>query len=141
MLPAMKLPAGAVSVSSDGAWRLLAVCRDGSLHVWDLQSLTSLLQASLHPLLASTTPPAAGLSPVSLNLYCTMYTVLPEGLSTCEKAKESYGMFDKGLLGGLLCDFDCCYHTALAVKLEMQLVSVQCAQASCRKWAAHVTVE
>lgn len=69
MLPAMKLPAAAVSVSSGGAWHLLAVCRDGSLHVWNLRSLTTLLQASLHPLLASSTPSPAGLS-LRLNLHC-----------------------------------------------------------------------
>ena len=60
MFPAMKLPAPAAIVSSDGAWRLLAVCRDGSLHVWDLNTLTSLLQASLQPLLASTPSGTAG---------------------------------------------------------------------------------
>lgn len=60
MFPAMKLPAPAAIVSSDGAWRLLAVCRDGSLHVWDLHTLTSLLQASLQPLLASTPSGTAG---------------------------------------------------------------------------------
>ena len=61
MFPAMKLPAPAAIVSSDGAWRLLAVCRDGTLHVWDLQTLTSLLQASLQPLLASTPSGTAGM--------------------------------------------------------------------------------
>ena len=60
MFPAMKLSAPAAIVSSDGAWRLLAVCRDGSLHIWDLQTLTSLLQASLQPLLACTPSGTAG---------------------------------------------------------------------------------
>lgn len=63
MFPAMKLPAPAAIVGSDGAWRLLAVCRDGSLHVWDLHTLTSLLQASLQPLLASTPSGTAGMLP------------------------------------------------------------------------------
>lgn len=69
MFPAMKLPAPAAIVSSDGAWRLLAVCRDGTLHVWDLHTLTSLLQASLQPLLASTPSGTAGMASFDYPLY------------------------------------------------------------------------
>lgn len=77
MFPAMKLPAPAAIVSSDGAWRLLAVCRDGSLHVWDLNTLTSLLQTSLQPLLASTPSATAGtlLPCPPYNISCTLLLV------------------------------------------------------------------
>ena len=60
MFPAIKLSAAPVSLSSDGAWRLLALCRDGSLRVWDLQRLTSLLDTSLAPLVAATPAGTAG---------------------------------------------------------------------------------
>ena len=78
MFPAMKLAAPAVSLSSDGAWRLLAVCKDGSLHVWDLRSLITLLQASLHPLLASVPQSTAGHLAAG---YPIMMVLLPSLLS------------------------------------------------------------
>ena len=52
MFPAIQLGSSIVSLSSDKAWRLMAVCQDGRIQLWDLQSLTSILDASLQPLLA-----------------------------------------------------------------------------------------
>ncbi|KAL0026450.1 hypothetical protein WJX79_010832 [Trebouxia sp. C0005] len=54
MLPALKLSAPPVSLSSDGGWRLMVVCRDGSLRVWDLQALTVHTEISLLSLVAAT---------------------------------------------------------------------------------------
>ena len=61
MLPALKLSAAPVSLSSDGAWRLMVVCTDGSLRVWDLQPLTIQLEISLLSLVAATPAGTAGL--------------------------------------------------------------------------------
>ncbi len=61
MLPALKLSAAPMSLSSDGAWRLMVVCRDGSLRVWDLQALTIQLETSLLSLVAAMPAGTAGL--------------------------------------------------------------------------------
>ena len=60
MLPALKLSAAPVSLSSNGAWKLLAVCQDGKVRVWDLCRQTSLLDIRLQPLAAATPPGTAG---------------------------------------------------------------------------------
>lgn len=61
MFPAIQLGSTVVSLSSDKAWRLLAVCQDGSMQLWDLQGLTSILNASLQPLLAQLPSATTGL--------------------------------------------------------------------------------
>lgn len=72
MLPALKLSAAPVCLSSDGAWQVMAVCRDGSLRVWDLQALTTLLDTSLLPLAAATPTGTAGLHhPVTSHLHAS----------------------------------------------------------------------
>lgn len=65
MLPALKLSAPPVSLSSDGGWRLMVVCRDGSLRVWDLQALTVHTEISLLSLVAATPAGTAGLMSTS----------------------------------------------------------------------------
>ncbi len=73
MLPALKLSAPPVSLSSDGAWRLMVVCRDGSLRVWDLQALTTHLEISLLSLVAATPAGTAGLMSTS-SCLCQPYS-------------------------------------------------------------------
>lgn len=60
LFPAIQLNAPVVALCSDQAWRLLAVCQDGSLQLWDLQRLTSLLTTPLQPLLAQAPSGTAG---------------------------------------------------------------------------------
>ncbi len=73
MLPALKLSAPPVSLSSDGAWRLMVVCRDGSLRVWDLHALTVQLEVCLLPLVAATPAGTAGLMSPS-SCLCQPYS-------------------------------------------------------------------
>ena len=69
MLPAFKLTAPPVSLSSDGAWRLMVVCRDGSLRVWDLQALSVQLEVCLLSLVAATPAGTAGQMSTSSGLH------------------------------------------------------------------------
>ena len=78
MLPAMKLGAAPASLSSNGAWGLLVVCRDGSLRVWDVQHLTSLLDTNVAPLVSAAPAGTAGLGnpiPALLPLHSRHVTI------------------------------------------------------------------
>lgn len=77
MFPAIQLGAAIVSLSSDKAWRLLAVCQDGSMQLWDMHSLTSILTVSLQALLTQAPSGTAGLSYAELCSAICM--LLPSG--------------------------------------------------------------
>jgi hypothetical protein len=63
MLPRMLLGATPSFLASDGLWRLLAVCADGTMRLWDLQSLKVIISGSALPVLGDRLPRPHGKFP------------------------------------------------------------------------------